>query len=205
MSHRLVSRPRLAVLVLVLAGCPSFSEPGTSATSATSAYEPTSEPFTTTDGATSVGTTPPTTSASPTTTEPTTTTTDAATTDSTTGADQGKMSEYGHACADDDECVAILGAGAVCLTDVLGLYELPGGYCSKLCELPPQTPYVFDDLTCGRGVVCIGADGYFEACAVECEANSECPRDGYECRLMPTLGLSGDPRFCLMTDEFMTQ
>lgn len=208
MVSRLFAHVRLGSLTLVLAGCPDFSKPGTSATSATTFYEPsaTTGP---TDGGTTVGTTAPTTStgsgSTADTTDASTTggpTTDAGTSEST-GTDAGKMAEWGHACANDDECVALLGAGAVCLTDVLGIYELPDGYCSKTCELPPQTPYVPDDPACGRGVWCIGADGYFEACAVECDDDSECPREGYECRIMPTIGQDMDPKFCLMTDEHM--
>ena len=110
------------------------------------------------------------------------------------------MAKWGHACASDDDCIALLGDDAVCLKDILELYELPGGYCSKPCELPPETAYFPDHPACGPGATCIGADGYFEACTIECEDDDECPREGYECRLMPTIGQNGDPRFCLMTD-----
>jgi hypothetical protein len=194
----------LTSLVLVLAGCPDFSQPGQPVASATTSYEPTPDA---TDSESSAGTTPPPTSAGPTTaatsdvTTSDVTTSEVTTTGSTTaGADLGKMATWGHACVSDDDCVALLGDDAVCLKDVLELYELPGGYCSKLCEIAPQTLYEFDDPTCGPGVVCIGADGYFEACAVECDDNSDCPREGYECRRMPTLSVAGDPMFCLMTD-----
>lgn len=115
----------------------------------------------------------------------------------------GVMSEFGAPCTMDDECVAILGEGGVCLTDILELYDLPCGYCSKLCELPPNTAYVPDDAICGQGVTCIGADMYFEGCVVECTDNADCPREGYECRIMPTIGQPNDPKFCLMKDEFM--
>ncbi|MDC0666851.1 hypothetical protein [Nannocystis radixulma] len=115
----------------------------------------------------------------------------------------GVMSEFGAPCTSDDECVAILGEGGVCLDNILGIYNLPCGYCSKLCELPPNTAYVPDDMTCGMGVTCIGADGYFEGCVIECQDNADCPREGYECRIMPTIGQPEDPKFCLMTDEHM--
>ena len=52
-------------------------------------------------------------------------------------------------------------------------------------------------------VTCIGADMYFEGCVVECTDNADCPREGYECRIMPTIGQPNDPKFCLMKDEFM--
>ena len=98
--------------------------------------------------------------------------------------------------------MAVLGDGGVCLKDILMVYNLPGGYCSKICKLPDtMTAYVPDDPICGPGVTCIGAMGFFEGCAVECADNSDCPRQGYECRIMPTIGAPGDPTFCLMTED----
>ncbi len=120
----------------------------------------------------------------------------------TNGGDEGVMGKFGHACASDADCVAVLGDGGVCLKDILMVYNLPGGYCSKICKLPDaMTAYVPDDPICGPGVTCIGAMGYFEGCAVECADNSDCPRQGYECRIMPTIGMPGDPTFCLMTED----
>ena len=120
----------------------------------------------------------------------------------TTGGEGSVMEEFGAPCMADADCEEILGAGGVCLTDILMLYGLPGGYCSKLCMLPDgQTAYVEDDAICGEGVTCIGAMGYFEGCVVECTDNSQCPRAGYECRPMPEISSPGDPKFCLMTDE----
>ena len=108
----------------------------------------------------------------------------------------------GHPCATDDDCIAIVGAGGVCLKDVLAMYDLPGGYCTKSCPLPDfDTHYAPDHATCGAGVHCIGVMGFFEACAVECFDDGECPREGYECRLLPQIGMPGDPMFCLMTDR----
>lgn len=115
----------------------------------------------------------------------------------------GVMSEFGAPCDADDDCKAILGDDGVCLTDILMIYGLPCGYCSKLCELPPNTAYVADDMICGPGVTCIGADGYFEGCVIECDSDADCPREGYECRIMPTIGQPNDPKFCLMKDEYM--
>ena len=113
------------------------------------------------------------------------------------------MAEFGAPCMEDADCTAVLGDDGVCLKDILGLYALPCGFCSKLCDLPPGVGYVADDAICGMGVTCIGADGYFEGCVVECTDNTQCPRDGYECRVMPQIGQPTDPKFCLMTDENM--
>lgn len=121
---------------------------------------------------------------------------------STGGSGNSVMEEFGHPCVGDDDCKAVLGADGVCLKDILMVYNLPGGYCSRLCMLPDAaTAYVPNDPTCGDGVYCIGADGYFEGCAIECTDNSQCPRAGYECRIMPQIGVDGDPKFCLMTED----
>ena len=118
------------------------------------------------------------------------------------GSGESVMEEFGHPCNTDAECQAVLGADGVCLKDILMVYNLPGGYCSKLCMLPDaNTAYVPNDPTCGPGVYCIGADGYFEGCVIECTDNSQCPRAGYECRIMPQIGKDGDPKFCLMTED----
>ena len=58
-------------------------------------------------------------------------------------------------------------------------------------------------MICGQGVTCIGVDGYFEGCVIECTDDSQCPREGYECRTMPQIAETCDPKFCLMTDDNM--
>jgi hypothetical protein len=155
---------------------------------------------TTTTNASSDGTT---TSASAGSTGDDPTTTGSSTTDIPPGS---KMEYFGTPCEADADCVQTLGAEGKCLKDILGFYTLPGGYCSLLCDLAPMQAYVKDDPKCaggGPGSYCIGADGYFEGCVTECADNSQCPREGYECRIMPQLAKEGDPKFCLMTDEFM--
>jgi hypothetical protein len=66
-----------------------------------------------------------------------------------------------------------------------------------------MTTVVEDAPDCFLGGDCIGLDGYFESCALECECDEDCPRDGYECRRMPTISGPDDPKYCLMTDDNM--
>ena len=143
----------------------------------------------------------------PLTTGPTTTdatTTDATTTDPTTGGDAGLMTHHGAPCETDADCKELLGAGGVCLKDILGVYALPGGYCSTDCDLPDQsTTYITDAPDCTMMADCLGLMGYFEGCAHACTDDSQCPRDGYECRQMPQISNQNDPEFCLMTDDNM--
>ncbi len=112
------------------------------------------------------------------------------------------MGEWGHACTQDDECVALLGDGAACVHDILGIYDLPGGYCSRNgCELPDaSTTVVLDSADCsgGGGVACLGVKDIYTVCAVPCSSHDECGREGYGCRIMPNIAAEGDQTFCLM-------
>lgn len=121
--------------------------------------------------------------------------------DKTEGSGTNLMESWGAPCSSDDECTALVGEGAVCLNDILDIYILQQGYCSKLCELPADKLYVKDDPTCGTGITCLGQDGFFETCAPECTSDDECQRDGYTCQTLPTIGSEGDPKFCLMATQ----
>lgn len=118
---------------------------------------------------------------------------------------ENKMETFGAPCTTNDECNTILGVdNAECITNVLDLYDAPGGYCTIPCTLPDdnETKYVPDSPDCGNvGAMCMGLHGFFEACAVTCESDEECHREGYVCRLLPQLGGEGEPKFCLMPDE----
>ena len=113
------------------------------------------------------------------------------------------MDVWGAPCTSDDECVAIIGDGATCVTNILGVYDLPGGFCSiENCQLPDtNTTYIHDATDCDPdgGVTCVGAKDLFTACIIPCTSNDECGREGYGCRTMPTLASEGDPTFCLMS------
>jgi hypothetical protein len=182
------------------------SDPGTTSNQTTA-------PNTTTDATTGdalttepVTTGPTTTGPDPTGPDPTATdaTTTAATTDNTTGGDQGLMSHYGAPCETDADCMELLGATGVCLKDILGVYALPGGYCSTYCKLPDQqTTYILDAPDCTMMADCLGLMGYFEGCAHVCTDDAQCPREGYECRQMPQISNPDDPEFCLMTEDNM--
>ncbi|HFE45425.1 MAG TPA: hypothetical protein ENJ18_08005 [Nannocystis exedens] len=121
--------------------------------------------------------------------------------DKTEGTGTNLMETWGAPCSTDDECTALIGEGAVCLTDILDIYILQQGYCSRLCELTGDDRYVKDDPTCGAGITCLGQDMFFETCAPECTSDDECQRDGYTCQTLPTIGAEGDPKFCLMATQ----
>jgi hypothetical protein len=118
------------------------------------------------------------------------------------GSTPSIMDAWGAPCTSDDECVAILGTDGVCVENILGVYDLPGGFCSKYCDLPDSsTSFIHDAEQCdpNGGVTCVGAKDLFSACIIPCTDNNECGREGYGCRAMPTLASEGDPTFCLMS------
>jgi hypothetical protein len=111
------------------------------------------------------------------------------------------METWGAPCTVDADCEPLLGADAVCIQNILGVYDLPDGYCTKNCSLP-NTSVTFErdsaDCDPNGGVTCVGVEGAFTACALECENHSQCGREGYGCRIMPSIAAEGDPSFCLM-------
>jgi hypothetical protein len=111
------------------------------------------------------------------------------------------METWGAACMVDADCEAGLGAGAKCVTNILGVFDLPMGYCSRECEVgSTDVTFVLDSPDCdpNGGVACVGIDGQFTACALPCTNDSECGREGYACQIMPLIGAEGDQTFCLM-------
>ncbi|MEM6991216.1 MAG: hypothetical protein AAF721_11980 [Myxococcota bacterium] len=120
----------------------------------------------------------------------------------TDGATNNLMETWGAGCETDADCVALIGDGAIC-QDMAVIYELPGKYCTKPCELPDEdTRTVFDAMDCdpAGGVACIGLKGFFERCALLCTDDMQCTREGYYCRRMPMISDEADPKSCLMPD-----
>lgn len=113
-----------------------------------------------------------------------------------------RMQTWGASCQTDADCVGLLGPGAICMVDAI-LYELPAGYCSRPCALPDSgTTVVRDAPDCDPdgGVHCVGAQGFFERCVVDCTADAQCDRAGYYCRQMPLIAREEDPTICMMHD-----
>ncbi|KIG17978.1 hypothetical protein DB30_02193 [Enhygromyxa salina] len=120
------------------------------------------------------------------------------------GVTESIMTTWGAPCMQDADCQALLGDDAICITDIIGVFALPGGYCNKACSLPDaQTTFVLDSVECDPegGIACIGAQDLFTACAPPCESSSQCGREGYGCQPMPIIAGEGDPSFCLMNTE----
>lgn len=122
-------------------------------------------------------------------------------TEPTGGSGENLMTAYGAPCTEDADCKGLIDDSAICVKDILGVYKLPGGYCSNNCEMPMGgATYVTKAPDCFLGGDCVGLDMYFEACSLPCTDNSQCPREDYECRRMPQISAEGDPKYCLMTE-----
>jgi hypothetical protein len=120
----------------------------------------------------------------------------------TDGQTEPLMERWGAACQTNEECVELLGAGAICESAAV-IYELPGGYCTKPCDLGGTGVTVVPDhpdCDAEGGVDCVGQRPLFELCARPCDDSAQCDRTGYYCRQMPALAQPGDPSYCLMPD-----
>ena len=111
------------------------------------------------------------------------------------------MDAWGAPCSVDADCEPLLGADAKCIQNILNVYDLPGGYCTRECHLADTSvSFELDSPDCdpNGGVACVGVEGAFTACALPCDSHDQCGREGFGCRLMPSIASEGDPTFCLM-------
>jgi len=82
----------------------------------------------------------------------------------------------GTACALDDEC----DAGSCLLAEPITNTPYPGGYCTGPCS---------QDVDCSERGLCVpGFRGRTGSCALRCESDADCGRDGYRCRVVGDAG-----------------
>jgi hypothetical protein len=92
----------------------------------------------------------------------------------------------GDPCTVVDDCAGIPSSAVNCMTDIMGMIEFPGGYCSADCTT---------DDDCGEGATCYSAGGFLTLCLKDCTSDSDCREsEGYGCDEIPYLG--GGP-FCI--------
>jgi len=87
---------------------------------------------------------------------------------------------FGAACDDDEDCVGYGGPGAErrCISDVMGMVNAPGGFCTACCNAKAANG-------CAENIDCVGADLAYLICIAGCDASSDCRQDeGWECRPM---------------------
>jgi hypothetical protein len=100
-----------------------------------------------------------------------------------TGDGQGDLPAgwegFGAACVTDEDCTGYPGSTDLpkcCLTDVLGLINAPGGFCTRCCNLVAADG-------CAPNIDCVGANSAYTICLAHCDSNEDCRTDeGWECR-----------------------
>ncbi len=79
----------------------------------------------------------------------------------------------GDPCASSASCTGVPGSGRMCLTNVFGYLEFPGGYCSATCTSAAD---------CGPGGACVSVL-FGRYCLEACSSWFECRMsEGYSCR-----------------------
>ncbi len=120
----------------------------------------------------------------------------------TWGTGQGDLppgwGNFGGPCETDDDCTGYSDRARCIQDNILGVINVPGGYCSACCDEAGSY--------CADNIQCIGIDDLYLICAVQCDEHEDCRQDeGYECRTIPPyLDTSPFPgTFCLPDKEHM--
>jgi hypothetical protein len=105
---------------------------------------------------------------------------------------------FGAPCVDDADCNNYPGSEAFprrCLTDVMELFNAPGGFCTACCNVPAADG-------CADNIDCVGADLAFTICLAHCDSNEDCRTDeGWECRPIYLVEETFPGNFCLPDEE----
>ncbi|MCK9461998.1 MAG: hypothetical protein M0R80_20395 [Proteobacteria bacterium] len=101
---------------------------------------------------------------------------------------------FGAACETDEDCNGYPGSAAFprcCLTDVLGLINAPGGFCTACCNAEEIDG-------CADNIDCVGANNAYTICLAHCDSNADCRLDeGWECRGLYYIPENFPGTFCL--------
>lgn len=82
---------------------------------------------------------------------------------------------FGSACDEESQCAGYPAENKRCLSNVMGLVDSPGGYCTACCDEAGEG-------VCGQGIDCVGAYNSFLICLERCDTNADCrTEDHYEC------------------------
>ena len=105
---------------------------------------------------------------------------------------------FGAACLDDEDCQGYPGSDTFprrCLTDVMMMFNAPGGFCTACCNAPAING-------CADNIDCVGALNAFTICVAHCDSSSDCRQDeGWECRGMYYIPADFPGTFCLPDED----
>ncbi len=105
---------------------------------------------------------------------------------------------FGSPCETHDQCTGY-GTEPRCLHSVMGLINIPDGFCADCCNEAGKD-------VCASGIDCIGVYEAYLICLAHCNSDDDCRDDGkWSCQPLP-FGMdevfSGD--YCLPTPEYST-
>lgn len=97
----------------------------------------------------------------------------------------------GEACTDVSQCTGITDGTAECLTDVFGVINFPGGYCTGSGCTPGNS--------CDNDTgICVDIMGLLQYCLKPCTDVSQCRgNEGYVCQAAAYQPQPGDPTYCV--------
>jgi hypothetical protein len=101
--------------------------------------------------------------------------------------DEGPLhSSIGGPCSTAADCESPEGLTAQCLTDLITIIVMPGGYCTAQCQ---------DVGDCGPGAACVDLS-IVKFCIKTCSSAADCRQDeGYYCDIIP---YTSDPNtYCI--------
>jgi len=114
------------------------------------------------------------------------------------GQGQGDVPEgwegFGTPCLADEDCGGYPGERR-CVTDVLGLINAPGGFCTACCDAEAADG-------CAQNIDCVGANNVYLVCIAHCDSHQDCRQEeGWECRPIYYIPDQFPGDFCLPDEE----
>ena len=104
---------------------------------------------------------------------------------------------FGSACESDEDCKDYPADNKRCISNVLGIINTPGSYCTACCD--------YEEIDgCAPGIDCVGANGVYLVCLAHCESDDQCREsEGYECREIYYIPDVFPGTYCLPNESVM--
>ncbi len=102
---------------------------------------------------------------------------------------------FGAPCENDGDCSGYPGERR-CIHNVMGIINVPGGYCAACCD--------YEEIDgCADNIDCVGANNAYVICLAHCDSNEDC-RDApeWECRPIYYLDETFTGNYCLPKPEY---
>jgi hypothetical protein len=102
---------------------------------------------------------------------------------------------FGSPCETDEDCSGYPGERR-CIHSVMGIINVPGGYCAACCD--------WEEIDgCAENVDCVGANNVYVICLAHCDSDDDCRNaPEWECREIYYLDATFPGKYCLPKPEF---